>query len=259
MAIVKWGIGIWMEMVQKQRSNILQREYNAYVKPLNTRLVIGLHETSPHLTRHKTHLSYAVNDSAVSSSHYDKRQDATLHQRPFLQTTSKRKHNQHKTSLNAKAGFTLIELLIVIVIISIVSSVALLTISHNQNKNIENFSHEFVHLMTLAEHEAMLRPATLGLAFTDSSYQFYIYKPGMKWQPLTDKNLNLHRIPNKTHITLKMNNKIIALNGKPIIIISESGDITPFEILLGEPEKYPTYEITGQANGIIKSEAIHAE
>jgi general secretion pathway protein H len=160
---------------------------------------------------------------------------------------------------NGKAGFTLIELLIVIVIISIVSSVALLTISQNQNKNIEYFAHEFVQIMTLAEHEALLRPATLGLGLTAGSYQFYSYHSSGKWQPLTDNNLNLHTIPDKIQITLKMNDKIVELNAKPVIIISESGDLTPFVMLLGRPEKRPTYQIIGDANGNVKSSPLHEE
>lgn len=156
-------------------------------------------------------------------------------------------------------GFTLIELLIVIVIISVVSSVALLTISHNQNKDIENFAHRLVQVITLAEHEAMLRPATLGLGFTGTTYQFYNYKPSSKWQPIDDKNLSSHSIPNNVQITLKMNEKTIALDGKPVIIISESSDITPFIILLSEPNKRPVYQVTGDANGNIKSEPAHEE
>jgi general secretion pathway protein H len=155
------------------------------------------------------------------------------------------------------AGFTLIELLIVIVIISVVSSVALLSISHNQHKNIENFAHQLAQVITLAEHEAMLRPATLGLGFTTQHYQFYKYKS--TWQPLTDKNLGQHSIPNKIQLSLQMNDKTIPADGKPAIVIAASGDITPFTILLGEPDKQPIYQISGEANGNIKCEPFHEE
>jgi general secretion pathway protein H len=155
------------------------------------------------------------------------------------------------------SGFTLIELLIVIVIISIVSSVALLTISHN--KNSEYFAHEFVQLMALTEHEALLRPATFGIGLTPTSYQFYIYNSEKKWSALTDKNLKPHSISDKIHITLKMNDKIVNLDGKPVIIISDSGDITPFVMFVGAPGKEPLYQIIGEANGNIKSEPFHEE
>src|SRR5438105_3387067 len=69
-------------------------------------------------------------------------------------------------------GFTLIEILIVIVIISIVTGIAALTISRNQQKQYEYLATSLSHLITLAEEEAMLRPTTLGLAFTDHTFQF---------------------------------------------------------------------------------------
>jgi general secretion pathway protein H len=156
-------------------------------------------------------------------------------------------------------GFTLIELLIVIVIISIISSVALLTITHNQNKNIENFAHELIQIMTLAEHEAMLRPATLGLGLTKKTYQFYIYNSSSKWELFLDKNLGNHTIPNNIQVVLKINDKIVALNAKPAIVISSSSDMTPFTILLGEPGKHPIYQVIGEANGNLKSEPVNEE
>jgi len=163
------------------------------------------------------------------------------------------------TVKNNNTGFTLIELLIVIVIISIVSSIALLTISHNKNKNMEYFAHEFVQRMILAEHEAMLRPTTLGVGLTPTSYQFYIYNIKTQWSLLNDKNLNHHSIPGNIQVILKMNDQIVELNGKPVIIISESSDITPFTIFIGEHEKHTMYQIIGHANGNITSEPVYEE
>jgi general secretion pathway protein H len=73
------------------------------------------------------------------------------------------------------SGFTLIEILIVIVIISIVGGAALLTISNNKNKQLQTAAHQLAATLLVAEEEAMLRPATLGLAFTPSTFQFYQY------------------------------------------------------------------------------------
>ena len=60
----------------------------------------------------------------------------------------------------AKRGFTLLELLVVLVIISIVASMAMLTIGHNQNKEMETFTKELTQTLTLAEEQACcsLRP-----------------------------------------------------------------------------------------------------
>jgi len=153
-------------------------------------------------------------------------------------------------------GFTLIEVIIVIVIISIVSSIALITLSHNQNRNIKSFANQLLQLMTLAEHEAMLRPATLGLGFTANSYQFYQYETSEKWVELKDTVLKKHNLPDNIEITLKINDQIIESDGTPSIIFSENSDMTPFVILLNQPGKSPSYQITGDANGTIKARPI---
>jgi general secretion pathway protein H len=153
-------------------------------------------------------------------------------------------------------GFTLIELLIVIVIISIVSSVALITLSYNPNKNVKLFANQLIQVMTLAEHEALLRPATLGLGFTEKSYQFYQYQSSAKWIALKDNVLKMRFIPNNIQVTLKMNNQSIALDGTSFIVFAESSDVTPFVILLSARGKSPSYQIIGDANGALKAEPI---
>jgi general secretion pathway protein H len=161
-------------------------------------------------------------------------------------------------------GFTLIEILIVIVIISIASSMAVLTISHNQKKQIETLTNSLTRLIVLAEEEAMLRPATLGLAFTPGRFQFFQYqdhrtKNQSRWLALTDKLFGPHDLPKNIQITLKVQNKEASLNGKPQIIFSMSGDITPFRIFIGKQDAPPDYIITGFANGAVKKEQTHAK
>jgi len=163
---------------------------------------------------------------------------------------------------NTKQGFTLIEILIVIVIISIVSGIAALTISRNQQKQYEYLANSLAHLITLAEEEAMLRPATLGLAFTPDSFQFFEYhnkvdKNATHWQALTDNIFGLHSISKNIEITLFVQNKKTNLNGKPQIIISPSGDIIPFTILLGKKDQPPSYKVTGYTNGNVSSRVFH--
>lgn len=166
------------------------------------------------------------------------------------------------TPFARQRGFTLIEILIVIVIISIVSGVALITVTNNQRKQFENLANMLVNVITLAEQEAILRPATLGLALSENSYQFYDYHTttdpdSNPWQPLEDRNLGLHSIPNNVHLSLKIQDKPAPINGKPQIIISESGDVTPFVIFVGKKDEAPIYQVIGDASGKIKSEMVH--
>jgi general secretion pathway protein H len=147
-------------------------------------------------------------------------------------------------------GFTLIEVLIVIVIISIIAGVATLSIHFNQNKQVETLAHELTNLITLAEEEAMLRPAVLGLALTPQYYQFYEYQEkNHSWQPLKNHVFRARNIPNKIKITLTINDADIPSDGKPKLIISNSGDIPAFIISIGFIDQKPLYKIIGKPNG----------
>jgi general secretion pathway protein H len=153
-------------------------------------------------------------------------------------------------------GFTLIEILIVIVIISIVSSVALVTISGNKTKQVESFAKQLTRLITLAEQEAMLQPATLGLAFYQHSFQFFNYTPSEDnpWKAITTGSLGLHKIPEHIQLTLRVNNEGKVLDGKPHIFISESGDITAFTLTIANRGEKPAYVIRSDASGNVQTE-----
>jgi general secretion pathway protein H len=163
-------------------------------------------------------------------------------------------------------GFTLIELLIVMVIISIVGGVAMLTISHNQNTRYDNFAKQITNILSLAEEQAMLQPVILGLNFTDTTFQFYEYdeskanakEKGSPWQAITTGELGLHHIPDGIQLTLKVRNKVVPIenNQLPQLIISTSGDIIPFTILIGKAGSEPRYQVVGQANGSLTNGPI---
>ena len=157
--------------------------------------------------------------------------------------------------MKKSGGFTLIEVLIVMVIISIVASVAVLTITHNQTKRLAYLANQLVNIILLSEEEAILRPATLGVAFMPHHFQVFEYRE-KKWTSLKNANFGLHAFSSDIQITLHVQNKIQALDGKPHLIISESGDLTPFVILIGNKEESPRYQVIGESSGNVKSEAI---
>jgi general secretion pathway protein H len=147
-------------------------------------------------------------------------------------------------------GFTLIEILIVIVIISVISTVAMLSIHFNRNKQLETLANTLANLITLAEEEAMLRPAVLGLVFTPHSYQFYIYQENNHtWQPLPNRVFRATAIPDDTQITLKIHGQNIPTDGQHQLIISTSGDIPDFTISIGKSDQAPLYQVIGKESG----------
>lgn len=163
--------------------------------------------------------------------------------------------------MKSNYGFTLIEILIVMVIISITAGIAVITINANQHKQFEMLGNRLINLMTLAEQEAMLKPATLGFALTRRSFQFYEYQENTAthqhvWKPIISNILGKHPIPNRTQLMLKIKDKIIPADGQPQLIISPSGDITPFILEIGKEEDEAYYQIIGKANGEVTLETI---
>ncbi len=161
-------------------------------------------------------------------------------------------------------GFTLIEVLIVMVIISIVASVAVITLHTNQRKTYETLANELVNAILLAEEEAMLRPAVVGLGFTSNTFQFFTVQRDAKtnqnkWMPIQKPALKAHPLPANTQIILKIHGETVAINGQPQLIITPSNDLTPFVILIGKHDENPYYQVIGKANGEVVSEAIKAE
>lgn len=172
-------------------------------------------------------------------------------------------------------GFTLIEVLVVIFIISIVTSVALLSISRNENRKLESFANELVQLLTLAEEQAMLQPVVLGLSLNKRAYQFTTYHPAAgekksSWVTYQDTLLNKHVIPQGIYLDVEVGGKKAAANSEkeneeddddeasqvPQVIISTNGDITPFTIYVGKPGKKPRYVITGDVDGHVSSKLL---
>lgn len=160
-------------------------------------------------------------------------------------------------------GFTLVELLIVLVIISIVTSVALLTISHNKDKQVELFVNEFKQVVTLAEEQAMLQPTVLGLAFDESSYQFINYHPAERdkksfWTPVQGRLLSRYQIPSGIELTMgsEEESEESVKKSAPQIVISTNGDLTPFTVYVGQKGKKPRYVIQGDTDGTVTSQRL---
>jgi general secretion pathway protein H len=173
------------------------------------------------------------------------------------------------------SGFTLIEILVVILIISIVTSVALLSISQNENRKLQALSNEILQTLTLAQEQAMLQPSVLGLSIKPDSYEFAAYHRSEDvkknaWVPLQDKLLASHVIPEGIELSMQLANQEHANQGhaseqqlneqqpkhSPQIIISTNGDITPFAIYIGKKGQSPRYVIKGDADGNVTSNLL---
>lgn len=160
-------------------------------------------------------------------------------------------------------GYTLIEILIVLFIISIVTTVALLSISRNENRQVETFANELTQKLVFAEEQAMLQPQVLGLSLSNQSFQFSSYQltaDGKKqvWTPLQDTVLGKHAIPGNIQVSLEMNGNQTKQMEKdnPQIIISTNGDMTPFTLYVGKQGEKPLYAILSDGDGNVTSKLL---
>lgn len=159
-------------------------------------------------------------------------------------------------------GYTLIEVLVVVFIISIVTSVALLSIGRNDDKQMETFAKELTEIVSLAEEQAMLQPVVLGLALKNNTLHFTHLAQSTadhsnKWVELTDSLLTKKNIPDNVQLSLEMSGvHDDKVKNKPQIIISTNGDVTPFTIYIGKKGKKPRYAVVGEADGSITSRLL---
>lgn len=170
-------------------------------------------------------------------------------------------------------GFTLVEILVVLFIISIVTSVALISISHNENKKIEAFANELTQLLTLAEEQAMLQPVILGVSLSGNTLQFASFQSINEkkkiWLLLDDPILSKRNISNNIEVNVKACNLPHETSQdqdeedeekalfNPQIIISTSGDVSPFTIYVGKRGEKPQYAIIGDADGSITNKPLY--
>lgn len=149
-------------------------------------------------------------------------------------------------------GFTLIEILVVLFIISIVTTVALLSVRWNENKQIEAFANEVTQTLSLVVEQAMLQPAVLGVILNGETLRFVRLEPPhgthkkASWVPLDDRLFQPISVPEQAFIKGPVNK----------IIFSTNGDFTPFKLLIGKKDRGPQYVIVGEENGEIRLQSL---
>ena len=133
-------------------------------------------------------------------------------------------------------GYTLLEILVVLTIISIVAGAGMLSIRYNDYRHIESFSQEVVQLMTLAEEEAMLRPVVLTVNLQNHELQITTTEHAL-WKTQV--------IPSWMQVKMSSD-----------VIISTSGDLTPFTMSISRRDEKPHCLIRGEAGGSVSSECF---
>jgi general secretion pathway protein H len=146
-------------------------------------------------------------------------------------------------------GFTLIEILIVLVIIGITFGFALIAFGDfGESRRILFSAEQLVNTIRLAQQQAILETSTVGLRIDNTGYQFLQLQNNTQWRPISDKGVfKMTYFPQDTQIILKTNNRTPA--GFPAIIITSTGDMTPFTLSFGSTKENNMALLVGKRNG----------
>ena len=170
------------------------------------------------------------------------------------------------TNRRLAKGFTLFELLATIVIISILVSLAVLSIGDNQAERERRVISQLATLTELAKETALFNSEELALFFWEHGYAFYRLE-GDQWRLVTEDALLRYRdLPEDMIVSLYLEGLQVELPAeldieeeeeedndsktKPQVFILSSGEITPFEIRIGD-DLDPEMELVSDGLGNI--------
>jgi len=141
-----------------------------------------------------------------------------------------------------QSGFTLIEIIVVLIIISVVLTVATISIGDPQVKRMRQTSERFTALIQLAKEQAIFNSQEYALSVWDSGYAFYTLDQ-QGWVLLTDDKIFRGRtLPEGVEHELFLDGiKVVLSNedkNKPQIYITSDGEVSPFQLNITDLDKW---------------------
>jgi type II secretion system protein H len=174
-------------------------------------------------------------------------------------------HNQnaqYAKSVSVRAsmqkGFTLIEMMVVVIILSILSSAALLNMNFdNQAKQLEEHAFRLAALIELASDEAIYLQKELGLRFDPEGFGFYELQKNVQqaekktsqsdkpfWQAISeDKRLRHRKLPDYIDVDLEISGVEVLIE-EPSEQAIKDHKVKPQLMMLSNGEIVPDFSIT---------------
>lgn len=153
-------------------------------------------------------------------------------------------------------GFTLIEIMVVITIAAIMVGASVLAFPDSSSDRLKKMGGRFSALISLAQDEAILQSQDFALEISDSGYSFY-RRVDAKWEAYSDKPFVRRAVGGDIQAELVLEGLLINPPSqdkvKPQIVISSSGEMTPFSYTLSNQDK-STYIIQFDAAGNLEQE-----
>ncbi|WED44184.1 type II secretion system minor pseudopilin GspH [Legionella cardiaca] len=146
-------------------------------------------------------------------------------------------------------GFTLIEILVVLIIIGITIGFALLSFGDfGASRRAVVSAEQFANYIKLTQHRAILEMTPLGITINKENFQTFRFEQNV-WKPMVEKTIfRTQYFPSNITVNLQ---RMHTITKNPDIIISASGDITPFSLDFGTNQKPKLATVVGKPNGIV--------
>jgi general secretion pathway protein H len=166
-------------------------------------------------------------------------------------------------------GFTLVEILVVLVIMTVVISLAVLSVNATgRDSQLDEESRRIEGLVGLLHDRALLEGRDFGLRIEPTAYEFVVYDPRRdRWMMLNQEQEYRHReLPKGISFQLQLDSQTVII--KPIdrslsndappppqVAIAASGEGTPFRLTLLRDATRARASVDGDALGKITRES----
>ena len=156
---------------------------------------------------------------------------------------------KNRSIISTQLGFTLVEILVVMLIISITFGFAMLAQSDfGEKRKIHVSAEGFAQFLQVMHKRALLESSTLQIRLNQTGYVCSRLSTHNQWQPLKKAYYRQHDLPKKIKISVIYGGKKL---DQLTIVISGSGDMTPFKVYFGTANNSHLVTVIGNTDGTI--------
>lgn len=153
------------------------------------------------------------------------------------------------------AGFTLMEVMVVLLIVGIMLGMATLSFTPDR-RHVTEEARRLRQVLLSAAREAVINHQEIGVRFSAVGYQVVVLDATHHWRvPGNDALFRFRSLPDQSHLSLSVEGQRMTLvatsDGPPHIVLSSSGEQTPFRMALRAPTG-DAVRLVGELNGALR-------